>query len=370
MTDHHDALDRYLDDLANDRAPRDELEIELVATIDRISEIGETPVPDRTFVDHLEDTLMNAVATAPPLRRLTPIPDNHLALPLPIRPTVPFARPHHWAPILISAALLLLTIGIAFGPLRPGNDGTGRGPAIPAAVVQASPSPEAVSDETLVEVPVPADLLLPADPVVAGINLVTVPVGTFQQPADEAATNPGIQALYILAGTARVVSDELMHLIATGGTGTMEEIKAGTTVVLEPGDTLVTRKAPSEMWTNEGPAEVELISLEVFRGPWWSSTFPLGWVVTEYDVDDSFEQWPGDRPTILRLRHVTAPPESVISLPAGALGQFAVHESDETGSSIGRRTDGSVRFVGGGDKPMTAYIMTVELVDEAATPEP
>ena len=368
-----DELARYWDALVTGTDPSSiALDPSLAQVVQRFTEATDVPGPESTFLANLMEDLMyvHALPDARPRRpsRTIARPRIRGQLSTPALP-IPGAR-SRWLPALISGALLVVSLGIAISQLGLGLDDNRRGPAAPAILAPASPPPEVMSDETLIEVPVPVDLLPPGEAVEAGMAMVSVPVGTFQQPGDEAATNPGIQASYILEGTVSVVSDELMHVIEAGGTGTMEEVEAGTEVVLESGDTLVTRKSPGEEWTNGGPTEVQLIALEAFGGPPATSSFPFGWIALRFDYH-SLGEWPADQPTLLRLRQVTAPPETVLPLPAEALAQYTVHESDETGSSIGRRSDGSIRFVGGGDKLMTVYVFTLERLGEsAATPEP
>ena len=256
----------------------DDLDPESAALIRRMHALANAPLPvsarERVWRGLLdtyvsiaepeEQTMLTAIDVSPPraLRLNGHAPRVRLVVP-PSKPAGWWLRPVTW----VAAAALMIAFagGFIADRLIGGNDSEpSRGG--PAILAPASPSPEAIVDELLVEILVPANLLPIGEPALAGTALVIVPVGTFQQSPDEAAKNPGVQASYILEGTASVVSDELMHLINSGSTGTVEEIEAATQVVLEPGDTLITRKSPGEVWTNQGPAEVRLISLEVFGG--------------------------------------------------------------------------------------------------------
>jgi hypothetical protein len=352
MTDHTDpdlALSRFWNDLAErGRADAPDLDPETVAIIRRLHASANAPLPGsarervwRGLLDTYERTVSDK---EPPMFASTdvirPGPNGRIGTARPISVEDRLRPANRQIALAIAAVLVIVLVGgIAGGLIQDRLDSNDPRP-VPAILAPASPSPEVVRDETLVEVPVPADLIPPGEAVHAGMALITVPVGTFQQPGDEA-----------------------------GGTGTMQEVEAGTEVVLEPRDTLVTRKSPGEAWTNDGPAEAQLVSLEAYGGPPAASSFPLGWIAVAFEYR-GVDAWPVDQPTLFRLRQVIALPETVLPQPAEALAQYTVHESDESGSSIGRHSDGSIRFVGGGDKPMAVFIMTVEVFDEVATPVP
>lgn len=376
--DHDTELSRFWNELSEtgEIAPTS-LDPETAALIRRLHVSANAPLPGsarervwRGLLDRYDDPVTGKEPNMHTVTNVIRPGLNGQAIPMRPRPPTDYLpRPADHRLLLVAAVLVVAIIGgIAGAIIADRLDSNGPRPA-PAILAPGTPSPDTgITDETIAEVSLPADLLPPGESVTAGMTIATVPVGTSQQPAEEAIRNPGVQASYILDGTVSVVSDEQMHLIEPGGTGTMEAVEAGTEVVLEPGDTLVTRKSRGEVWTNDGPAEVQMIVMEVYGGQAATSFWPLGWTSGGvYDYDEL--TMPADQPALLRLRRVTAPTDTVLPLPPEALAQFARLESDETGSSLGQQSDGSVKFISGDDKPVTAYIMTVELAgDGPGTP--
>jgi hypothetical protein len=306
-----------------------------------------------------------------------------VAMPKGIRPATSSKRPDFRAPsvrlppggrllpVMITAALILAALGgIAVGTnwLNVRDDSPGSfGAAIQAP---GTPSPETdMTDETLVEVPVPANLLSPDTLAVVGMAQLTIPAGTYQQSADEASGNPGVLATYIIDGTVTVVSDEAMQVIRAGSNEAPEDVPADARITLGPGDTIVTRKSPGEIWTNVGPAEVHLIAMEVYAALIATSSFPIGvradtgntgfWshTVRDYEVAVIL---PADEPMLLRLRRVTVPTDTTLSLPADAIVQVVGPAGEE---SLADRVEGEIRFFGGDGGNVSGYIMTLEYAD-------
>ena len=367
MTDHHDALDRYLDDLANHRIPRDELDPGLVATIDQITEIGVSPVPDWTFVDHLEDTLMNAVSTAPALRALTPLRTITLSPEMPGRLTSPLARPSRWVPILISAALLLLTIGVAFGPLRPSNDGTGRGPAIPAAVVQASPSPEEAAGTVLLEFPLPAQALPPDGFGNLGLRYFTMaPNTTAAWEASPSTASPGIWANYVVSGSLTMAAEGEVAIFRGAGDETPEIVPAGTEIILAAGDSALHDTLESATWTSTGAESVEMVSIFLTHKYLLPFPTPTGWeqlrINNFYPAPVPAGDW------VVRLEVIELEPDAEIPAPVAGVVQSAV-TAPESDAHLARSADGGFALRGG-TTTATAYLFTVEQTREGDTREP
>ena len=350
-----------------------DLDPALVQVVSRFkAAVDDVPDPDTTFVSHLWEDLMNVQSTTLASSRPTPwrqdeptrwARSTRWILPLALPRPRPSAR---WFPALVSAALLLV-LGIAGYTVLDRDRATG--PRSAAILAPATPSPEAASiDETLVEVPVPANLL-PADTLASvGMAQVTIPVGTAQQSADEASGNPGVLATYILDGTVTVVSDEAMQLIPAGGDRALEDVPAGTEITLGAGETLVTRKSPNEVWTNTGPAEVHLIALEVYGGPAGTSSFPIGvnesgntgyWNNTGYDYEVGV-RLPVEEPMLLRLRRVTVPADTTLPLPADAIVQVARPVGSQ---SFGDSGEGEIRFFGGDGESVSGFVVTLEYTD-------
>jgi hypothetical protein len=321
----------------------------------------------RGLLESYDDPLRDKEPTMLAATDLVRLGPNGRATPMRLRPVLERPRSLDRRLLLAVATVLIMAIlGAVAGALITNRlDSTDPRPA-PAILAPGTPSPEAeATDETLVEIPLLADVLPPGELGTATLTDIVIPVGTFRQAADEAELNPGQVVGYVLDGTVTVISDEVMHVIQADGAGQVEEIRAGTAVVLEPGDTLVTRKSPGEEWTNEGPGEVRLIHMELFGGFEQTSTFPSGWIFEFKDKSQERSIAEPEAPAVMRLRRVAVAADAELMPPADAIVFLVWPEND---ASIGRASDGSVVIVGG--QATTALIMTIEPAADTATPTP
>lgn len=265
--------------------------------------------------------------------------------------------------LAIAAVLVVAMIGGTAGVIRNERNDPGslaNGPAIHAP---GTPSPEAEStDQVLVEVDLPADTFPPGETVSAALGRLTLPVGEFSYPAGEGASNPGVKASHVLEGTVSIVSGETMQVISGGNNGRAADVPAGATIVLSPGDTLLTRKSDAEVWTNNGPAEAKLIAMDLLGGPLMAGLYPNGWVENDGDLAEGTVVLP-DSPIRLRLLQVTVAPDTSLTPPPGSLAFLAIPLH---GESMGKASDGSITFLS--DQLTTAFVMTVEAAKDTATP--
>ena len=151
MTDTRDALNRYLDDLAAGLAPDSRsLEPGLAESIQRLADLNAAASPKLQFTEQLEERLMHASTVSPPARRLPRalVVTRLTALGgvLPRVPTDVLAK--CWLPALVSAALLLLTLGVAVTAFHPTWDNWRRSDE-PAAMIFATPIAEAPEPPTV-----------------------------------------------------------------------------------------------------------------------------------------------------------------------------------------------------------------------------
>ena len=359
MTDHHDALNRYLDDLANGQTVyTSTIEPELVDTIHRMAEIGSTPLPDPTFIDQLEDTLMNALATAAAVPR--PGRPSPFALPTPGRPAVTVAIPTRWFAILASAALVLLTLGIA-GYATLDRDGS-PGPGAPAVVAPATPSPSSSADGVLLEFPLSADAVPDDGFGAAGIRFYTMAPGTVAAWNGEmSALNPGIWANYVLEGSMTMVADGTVELVRANGT--RESAVAGTEIVLAAGDAVIHRAEESAEWTSLGSAEVQIVSLVVLSDNAIIYPQPDFWHATGYDVDGPAPIPAGD--WVVRLEELQLEPDRAIPAPESPSTQYGVTRADPL-AYLAKGMGGqlTLRLA---KAPTTVYVFTLEWLGESAT---
>ena len=69
------------------------------------------------------------------------------------------AGAQRWLPALVSAALILLLLGLTWRQFGSGEPDRNPQLGAPAIQAPATPSPEATSDQTLVEITLPADVV-------------------------------------------------------------------------------------------------------------------------------------------------------------------------------------------------------------------
>jgi hypothetical protein len=374
MADHTpDELARFWDAfLADSDAQPRSVDPTLVETVRRFAALPDQEPARSSFVSRLGEDLMhthaaqanNAAVTVPPVRLLRRREPHALSAETLVRSE---RRPSRWLSPVLVAAMVVLVLGVSLDQSgwHPGDGRSGHS----AIVAPGTPAP-AATDETLVEVPVPANLV-PVDSLAAiGMAEITIPPGTYQQTPDEASGNPGVLATYILEGTVTVVSNEAMQVIRAGGAGVVTDVPAGTDIVLQQGDTLITHKSPDEQWINAGPADVQLIAMEIYGGPAGTSSFPQAvrtdsgpgelWTNNGYDYEINMSL-PRDEPMVLRLRIVTVPADTILPLPANAIIQVARPVGD---TSFGDRSNGEIRLFGGDGEMVSGYLVTLEYVDE------
>ena len=361
MTEYHDALGHYLDDLLTGAAPiTSQLDPELVATIRRLGEIGQTPTPRPDFVDQLEERLMNAVSNVAivpsPSIRIGPADRASVS---PIEPARSVSGARRWLPILVSAALILVLLGLAWRQLGPGE--SDRNPQVGAPAIQApaTPSPAEAGDQTLVDVILPADVVPVGEEVNVLLARDTIPANseTTHAPMD---CCPGTKTYSILAGSVSVTSDGPMQFIRAGTSGTGEVIAAGDTADLTPGDTLVVRNEHHQTWTS-GAGPVDIITTAIASGFWMTSFDPIEWVGNGAASNSQTIPLPAGP---YRLRVVgmkvsadkTFPPtaETIIQLGISSDGTSVGQSSDQTLSVAGVRT------------PLTVFILRMETTPEGA----
>jgi hypothetical protein len=367
MIDGHDVLNRYLDDRATgDRASRERIEPGLVETIRRFTAMGHLPAPNPHFADQLEERLMNAGVHAPAITLLT-IPvatdDRSRLITIDQGRTVRGAR--RWLPILVSAALVLLTIGIAwrqFGPDRQRDNPQSGGPAIYAP---SSPSPDHATDESFFEITVPADLMPPGeDSIVLAHN--SIPAGVT---ASWAQPNcPGLLLEYVLSGTYSISAEAPFQIARAKGQ--QEDVPTGSEAVLGPGDTLIIRNEVRFDAVNAGTESVEILDalLGGQASPDAGQSIAVGWNGHQSTQEDDLPDL--SQGATIQLARQDLLPDERVTPPEGTV-MIAV-TLNVTTQSIYLSRDGS--FSAGnltGAPTTTVYTMTVQPADGgAATLDP
>ncbi|MDQ2683470.1 MAG: hypothetical protein M3Y37_08075 [Chloroflexota bacterium] len=364
--DEHDILTRYLDALADgfDPDPSD-LDPELVATVHHLRDLGNRAHPDSSFVDTLEETLMNAS----PLAR-SPIAGAPATLRPPSRSNpgsvavMPPARAvaRHWATAALAAVLLIL-LGGAWLTQRldgPGSDGQRPG----GAVIQAPGTPANAADtaSTLVDLVLPADLMPPAGKGSVYLTLDVMPAETTAKwVAEPEGCCAGIKVYYIVAGTVRVTSDGPAHLISRGGNGTMREIAPGEETALMPGDAIVLRNEYGNSWSTEAD-QAHILSGAVFAGVSSNMIHPFAWTYGPWVWKEGSVNLPGG-PYRLLIESREIAPDEQIPLPEMGVIQFGLSET----GGIGQSSDGTLS-VPVALEPVEIYRLVIETVPDAACP--
>ena len=176
-----------------------------------------------------------------------------------------------------TAALVVVTLTfayLAFGPPRSGRqDEPAAG--LPAAFsTPASPPAGTMAEETLVEITLPADTV-PAT-IYSGQNHYTIPPGSSGrwEPSSFSATCcTGPRLNYVLEGTYTVRSEGPVQVLRSDAER-WEDIPAGTEIVLEPGDALLSWMDDSFDAVNASSAPVELLDGILFDGEMTTDPIP------------------------------------------------------------------------------------------------
>ena len=337
-----------------------DLDPSLVKVVDRFGEAtDDVPDPDTTFVNHLWEDLMNAQSTTLSSSRPTSWRQDESergmrSTPWSLAPALPLPRPAaRWLPALVAAALLLVTLGIAGYAILDRNGSTGRGG--PAIYAPATPSPEAEStEETLMEIQIPANMLPTGRDISAGLVGLAIPVGTSSTWTPICCTGPLVE--YVVSGTYTVRAQEPITVVRADGT--VEAIGADTAVTLGPGDGLLSHNENVVEASNSGTTPVDLLQwVMIDDTAKFNEHKPSGWVRTGGpNIQRSLT--PSDSPMVITLRRVTAENGAKIAAPDGGSSvQFAIPADPDTGL-IGNSSDGSIVVYGEADTPVTVYILT------------
>jgi hypothetical protein len=365
MTDNHDALARYLDDLANGEVPiNSQLDPELVATVRRLGEIGQTPTPHPDFVDQLEERLMNVVSNvamvpSSPIR----IARADTARVTSIRSARSSAGAQRWLPALVSAALILLLLGLTWRQFGSGEPDRNPQLGAPAIQAPATPSPEATSDQTLVEITLPADVV-PSS--VKGSTLLardTIPANSVTT-REKWECCPGSKVYLILDGSVSLESDGLIQVIRHDAGAVLEDVAAGSRADLGPGDAAVVRNEDSQTWT-AGATAVDILTAVLVGGSVPGSADPNEWVGHGYQGADGTLDLPGG-PYLLAVRQVIVDADAQFAMPEGGVNQLGIIGDGQ--GFVGSDSDGTLNVTGTSGQTMV-FVMTLATVsDGAGTP--
>ena len=205
---------------------------------------------------------------------------------------------------------------------------------------------------------------MPAE-IIGGLNVYTVAPGSAAQwnPKDISTTCcTGPRLNYLLAGTYTLRSEGPVQILRGGGPDSWEEVPAGTEVVLERGDALLSQMMDSFEAVNEGVEEVLLLDGVLFGGdasedpvPEEQSGVPA-WYAHYQDIFLTPRPVPAG-PLTLRLQQATLAPGDVILEPPGAVVQLAVSldESAVVGGTLLKPDAFDLRNLG--EKAVDLYVI-------------
>ena len=370
MTDSHETLNQYLDDLANSNIPlRNHIETGLVDTIRRFTEIAEIPAPNQDFVDELEDRLMNA-GTRSAVVAVLPLP-IHGGQPLPgftiahVRATRGVRR---WMPMLVSAALVLVTLGFAWREFGPGQDAPNSHTGAPSIRAPATPSPDPTEGETLFEITLPADIVPHTTDRFFAIQYVTIPPGADSHWTPYWGTGP--YGEYVMSGSYRErVEADVLVLRATG---ILEDVPANTEFTLGPGDLLISLNENTVETINDGAVSAEVLTWLFMDDPGgqFAGRNEEGWIGNNFATKGETELPSLPGAVTLRLQRMSLGPDDQVFAPLEGV-QIAL-PLDRLTETIRTSTDSSYFKVSNldGEPETVVYVLTLLPADSGGSAMP
>jgi hypothetical protein len=255
---------------------------------------------------------------------------------------------------------------LAFGPPRLGRQAE-QPAGLPAAFsTPASPPADMMAEETLLEITLPADAL--PNTVYSGQNHYTIPPGSSArwEPSRFSSTCcTGSRLNYVFEGAYTVRSEGPIQVLRSGAER-WEDVPAGTEIMLEPGDALLTWMDDSFDAVNASSAPVELLDGILFDGEMTTDPIPQessgrpAW--TFHDQDIMLEQQPvPSEPVILRLRQATLPKGGILPRPPGAIVQLAVSlDANDIVITESPSNPNPFELRNLGSGPATIYVLSLE----------
>jgi hypothetical protein len=348
------------------------LDRDAAATLRRLHALARTP-PPVAAQEHV-DRAMQAWVVAPRNGKVPP-DVARASVSQPAGPADPPAR-QPWAtrpPVLRSplthfrqvvvplatAALLLLSAWFGYLALAPDRPGASRPIVLPAPVSSpALPEPSGVTNEMLVAIFVPADLVPTGSAVIWELaHIVVAPNSEGMWTAAAGACCPGLRFDYVVDGSYAARSDGPAQVVRIGATGA-EEVPPGTEVVLGPGEALISRNEFAFSSLNREATPAHLVSLFFTDGGYSAGAYPANW--TQYDLDMQAPPSIPGGPKVLRLQRVFLPPGTTLAPPSRAVGELSVTLADDALVSK-LRTETTLPSVRNyGTEPVTVYVLTLE----------
>lgn len=363
-----DLLDHYWDAVASGE------ETELPSGIDALTaailaRLGERNLP--SDLDAVNQRIRSRITnSAAVVAAKGEIPAIEPATPVPAQPSI-LPSDHHrpWFAVLAAAAALLVASGLAYAVF--GFDRSKNEQVIPAVVLsESTPIPEPVVLETLFEYSI-QDEGIPPGEIGAGITNFWVPAG--RSFSWEPYCCSGILVEYILSGELTFVFQDEIRVVRKDQSE--ETIPSNTSVVLGPGDTLVSRiEVPMEA-TNDGSEHAELLNWTMITddpNQEFHGYLIMGWTPT-VDADVQGIEIPTGEANV-RLQRILLPPGSVMSPEPGQYNFVVKFQNNMAGTpqpngGFARFDDANVENRSTG--PFEIWVLNLEVTGAtSATPGP
>jgi hypothetical protein len=342
----------------------DDLDPSLVETLHRFTGAGDhVPELDSRFVKHLwEDLMDTSVMQGSGNQNASPAPGARQRIigVTEWTPRIAFGHPR-WLAALVSAALLLLTLGLAFSQIEWRPEGAqAPGGMVIQAPVSPSPDGEVISTETLFAITLLPDVMPVGELGTTLLGWETIPANMVTT-REASACCRGFLVHLIIDGSVTIEGDGPIQVYRHDQAGVREDHGAGESAALEPGDLVVVRFEDGQTWTT-GAADVEVVMGELASGDFPGQFAPHEWVDFDYIYDLNSVPLHGG-PYTFTLTEVTveSPSREMVELPTDGFNQLAIIKDGK--AIVGTGTDGVIR-VGEMTEPVSIFVLTLSSTDE------
>jgi hypothetical protein len=272
----------------------------------------------------------------------SPARDEALLAPLVVNPRPrPVSRPRWLAAQLATAALVVVTVGLAYLVSTANRERTSETPRIPAPDVP----------ETVLAVTIPADYFPTWEVAATELARYAFPAG-----ASAMTDITALRVEVVVSGAYSVRSDGPSQVVRAGKVS-VEDVPTGTTTELGEGDALLAPPETVSEYTNAGDL-AQMLTWSLFVND-RSASLARGWAFLDGDMRTGLKPQPGA--TALHLQRIVLAPDSTFPAPPDAL-QLSLVWTDSaddalTRFDLARTTAGALRNLG--DAPIAVYVVTV-----------
>jgi hypothetical protein len=383
---HSDELNRFWNDVVNGRSDSGDYDLapDEMDTVRRVHARNSTPLPSSSRQSAWHDVYAHIQSPTLRLEKERPLnnadvfdlaqpagglTDRRPALPNQMhRVLVPTFRQKFGLAQIAAALLLLLSLGLVFFVFGPSIRDDEHPAAIPAALATpTTASSNNPSEQTMLTVTLPPEMLPHEGKVTSGLYRVTIPAGTGGiWDAPLATCCPGLRIDFVIEGSYDVQADGPVQVLRAGRAKVPTTIPAGKEITLDPGDTLFLTSETAFHYMNSESAPVRLLSwLVADEGQGGLISYhlaPTGWIVDDSAVEPKRVNVPPG-PATMRLRQVEIGPKSVLEAPPGVslhtgIGFRENAEETPVWVSLGNQSDGTI--VNPGATSVTVYVLTLE----------